>query len=241
MSNTADVLMVDGQFIGYLPPMNSFELLWENQSPTSSFAAQTVTLASDDYDFLLFIHRVNNGSTSPCNSLCIPKGQGGNFCVGGTSSNGVIGNDRRITYTDDTHIAYGDNNYCYGTNATSVSNTRNIPYKIYGFKVQGNPIGGSGSAWKYLTTTTGQVDIPLPSKFNELICYVRAKTSSSDTASRIYTFNIVKNLLTSTVQYPRAGSYNDASNFVSVTVGASTSIVRMHAVIVNGIDNGSIL
>ena len=108
--------------------------LWENPSPTSSFASQTVTLASDDYDFLLFIHRANNGSTAPCNSLIVPKGQSGNFAVAGTSSNGVIGNDRRITYTDDTHIAYGDNNYCYGTNATSVSNTRNIPYLIYGIK-----------------------------------------------------------------------------------------------------------
>lgn len=156
MSNTADVLMVDGQFIGYLPPMENFALLWENSSPTSSFAAQTVTLASDDYDFLLFIHRMNNGSTSPCNSLCIPKGQGGNFCVGGTSSNGVIGNDRRITYTDATHIAYGDNNYCYGNNAASVSNTRNIPYKIYGIKTYGQAIGNAGNVYSITEHIVGK-------------------------------------------------------------------------------------
>ena len=114
---------------------NKLKTLWTNANPKSSFAAQNVQLSSSEYDLLLFIHRANNGSTAPCNSLIVPKGENGNFCVSGTSSNGVIANDRRITYTDDTHLAYADNYYCVSHNAASVSNTRNIPYKIYGIKL----------------------------------------------------------------------------------------------------------
>lgn len=114
---------------------NRIKTLWTNPYPTSSFAAQNVLLSSSDYDLLLFVHRANNGSTAPCNSLVIPKGQNGNFVVCGTSASGVIANDRRITYTDDTHISYADNYYCLSHNAASVSNTRNIPYKIYGIKL----------------------------------------------------------------------------------------------------------
>ena len=108
--------------------------LWTNPSPTANFVAQTVTLSSDDYDLLLFIHRANTANNAPCNSLVIPKGQNGNFVTCGTSASGVIANDRRINYTDDTHIAYADNYYCLSHNAASVSNQRNIPYKIYGIK-----------------------------------------------------------------------------------------------------------
>lgn len=114
---------------------NRLKTLWTNPSPTASFAAQNVALSSSDYDLLLFVHRANNGSTAPCNSLVVPKGQNGNFATSGTSASGVIANDRRITYTDDTHIAYADNYYCLSHNAASVSNTRNIPYKIYGIKL----------------------------------------------------------------------------------------------------------
>ena len=45
-------------------PVELIKTLWINSSPTSSFAAQTVTLASDDYDFLLISYRETTGSTN---------------------------------------------------------------------------------------------------------------------------------------------------------------------------------
>lgn len=38
---------------GLLSMITNINVLWENASPTSNFAAQTITLASDDWDFLI--------------------------------------------------------------------------------------------------------------------------------------------------------------------------------------------
>ena len=100
-------------------------LLWENPNTTQTFAAQTVTLSSADYDFLLFI---TNYSTSVASNFftTITK-KGSNSIIGGAS--GSEAKVRDVTYVSATSLSISQ-----GYKGATTDNTVAIPVAIYGMK-----------------------------------------------------------------------------------------------------------
>lgn len=114
-----------------------FELLWENASPTSNFAAQTITLASGDWAFLVIETTHGTEIISGINTS-----RSVNFPV--VDSNGVSNSMRTITVgSDNTKVSFSattDNSWTYhnesvGTYRTGSYNTQIKPLKIYGVKL----------------------------------------------------------------------------------------------------------
>ena len=97
------------------------KLLWENPNTTQAFAAQTITLSSADYDFLLVISRQSGYMVS---TIC-KKGQNALM----TAVVGAIRANRLATYVSDTSYLIGQ-----GYDATTVNNEHCIPVAVYGIK-----------------------------------------------------------------------------------------------------------
>ena len=108
---------------------NVLTKLWENPNPYSVFAAQPITLASDDYDFLLVDVKYAYNSSNIVNTLILAKGYSGLIgfgdIIGGISKNEY----RLLTRSSDTSYSFTDA-YVEST----VSNNYLIPLAIYGFK-----------------------------------------------------------------------------------------------------------
>jgi hypothetical protein len=102
--------------------------LWENDSPSSAFAAQSITLASSDYDFLIWVYNANNESTISASTMH-PKGGIADMSFYFATSN-VPARTRTANYIDDTHYSV---RACY-TTTSATNNTYNIPIAIYGIK-----------------------------------------------------------------------------------------------------------
>ena len=109
--------------------------LWENPSPTSSFAAQNVTLSSDDYDYLIAVcNATTSGRTI---STLIKKGTSGTVvlatCRGAGATYTTIYN-RDFERIDNTHYAVGSA-YAQNSNGTrEEDNAKLIPITFYGIK-----------------------------------------------------------------------------------------------------------
>lgn len=103
--------------------------LWENPSPTSSFASQNITLSSADYDLLLIIYRWS--TTSDTNlSVIAKKGQSFAMIIPTNGGSTARNYERYATYTDETHYAIDNCSYTGGT----TSNNNAIPIAVYGIK-----------------------------------------------------------------------------------------------------------
>lgn len=118
----------------------SFDLmtkLWENPNPSAAFAAQNVTLASDDYDLLLYLYEVSTTALDYVMSQLAIKSKNGtmlDFASGGT---GGTQNWRRFAQrVSDTVVSFENCNVYIGTSSSGVFNERLIPYQIYGIKLQ---------------------------------------------------------------------------------------------------------
>lgn len=124
-----------GKNIGNLDCLRT-KILWTNPNPTSSFASQTITLNSSDYDYIILIY--NRGSN------IIEKGKSITLnyeALGWTSSQ----NDtirlisRSFTYIDDVTYSVSQADGKYWNNGIKLSQSENnelIPYKIIGFYEQ---------------------------------------------------------------------------------------------------------
>lgn len=108
--------------------VSGMKLLWENPNPTSAFASQTITLASDNYDFLLWV-------TSEGSTIC-KKGQTMRISEAATSdSNYTINRMRTATYASDTTYNVQDCRQQNANGTRSSVNTLFIPIAIYGIKL----------------------------------------------------------------------------------------------------------
>lgn len=117
-----DAPLVDGNV-----EIDLMKKLWENPAPTASFSAQNITLASDDYDFLLWEFNSYNTQIYSVNSL-IKKGQ--SVYAEMTWVDSVVrGRHRIATYVSDTKYSIND---C--TQMGSSNNAGLIPIAIYGIK-----------------------------------------------------------------------------------------------------------
>lgn len=111
-------------------------LLWENPNTTASFASQTITLNSADYDFLLVLSIQDTSHARSIASTISKKGQdiAVNTVYPRGSNTYVTVLNRIFTYVSDTSYSVTD---CVSQNTGSASSTSNsslIPVAIYGIK-----------------------------------------------------------------------------------------------------------
>lgn len=125
-------MAVTGNTVSFGPCFNE---LWANQSPTSSFAAQTVILSDsvENYDFLLVTYAFSTGSQDFSSAL-IPVSEiytnaaqyNLNINAGANNRTG----NRKINVPTATTVSFGTG--AYDGSASKDGNV--IPYKIYGIK-----------------------------------------------------------------------------------------------------------
>lgn len=112
------------------------KVLWENANPTAEFGAQTITLASADYDFLLIqvLKELNN---TKYHNFILAKGQSGESSYTNGSSNSeyrYMTQDRVYTYVSDTSYSISANSYSRPSAYVTDRQDLNIPIRIIGFK-----------------------------------------------------------------------------------------------------------
>lgn len=108
------------------------KILWTNPNPMSEFASQTITLNSNDYDYLEFIFKSDyDDSTKAIISGRTIKGYGVRTSY--TSITSFKFWSRQINYNSETNYDIGD---CIviTSNSGSVSNTNLIPLYVIGYK-----------------------------------------------------------------------------------------------------------
>ena len=110
------------------------KLLWENPNTTQAFAAQTITLNSADYDFLMFIYSPNLNTVGNVNSSIFSKGNGTRLGYATATGSGVRAFMRTIAYISDTSLTVSNATYSTGTTADTTDNAQCIPIAIYGIK-----------------------------------------------------------------------------------------------------------
>ena len=121
-----------GNWFGW---MNRWELLWTNASPTSSFAAQTVSLSLSGYDAIILM--AQDIDTEP-ESYYIPKTYGSTYIYGHRdfeNSNTIPLTYRHISVSN-TGIVFSSGQYklLSGSNSPTVRNDFRVPTAIYGIK-----------------------------------------------------------------------------------------------------------
>jgi hypothetical protein len=114
-------------------------ILWSNPNPTNNFSAQSITLSSNDYDYLIFVCRFQSGNDLV--SQFTLKNYGAIFGIGWDYNGGSgityysAGYRRTFAYSSDTSYSASD---CYVRYSNSSSNTivNNyiVPLFVYGGK-----------------------------------------------------------------------------------------------------------
>lgn len=110
-------------------------VLWENQSPTDSFAEQTITLSSGDFDYFEIYAGVNNaGTLEQC--FKFTKNYGTLMSLGSYGSNGTQAATlrRMVEYVSDTQYKISNGQRTTGTGSMTSDNTVLIPWRIVGYK-----------------------------------------------------------------------------------------------------------
>lgn len=102
--------------------------LWENDSPTSAFAAQQITLNSNDYDFLLWVFR-NYATENYGINVVVERGQNAYADMTWAESSVIKGRQRTASYVSDTTYSVSQ-----GSQMGSQNNSALIPQVIYGIK-----------------------------------------------------------------------------------------------------------
>lgn len=120
--------------------MAHWGILWENASPTSTFAEQDVMVPCAEYDMILIAYR-SATSSAPYTMTTLAKYESGRYfpCEVTTSidssSQQVQFNFRNCTMKPD-RITFTGGNYKISTNFTRVQNNSIIiPIAIYGIKL----------------------------------------------------------------------------------------------------------
>ena len=133
VNSKTSTVVLDADDVG---AMSEWVLLWTNASPTSEFAAQTVSLDLAEYDAVLITFYGNTSSEHTAISSLMTVGDHVNCYINtGLGSMALTLYTRSFDITT-SGIDFGDcSQKAY--NSTSASTTNNndvIPYKIYGIK-----------------------------------------------------------------------------------------------------------
>ena len=113
--------------------------LWENTNTTTSFSPQTITLSSEDYDYLVWIYRFHTASNNNIQkSQLVLKGAGvvmdiaWDYGVGGSYT--VADYHRKVQYTNNTTYSIEDCIIKYNNTQDAQDNNYIIPVAVYGGK-----------------------------------------------------------------------------------------------------------
>lgn len=109
------------------------KVLWVNDSPSSAFPVQTITLNSDDYDVLDIYYSDTANSTTTIFCVSATKGYNADLMrTGGTHHTGTI-IVRIMEYVNDTTLKFQS---CYSSGSGDAAvNSTNVPIKIVGRKL----------------------------------------------------------------------------------------------------------
>jgi hypothetical protein len=109
---------------------SNFTLLWENPNPSSDFAAQTISLSSSNYKFLMVVFKRWSGGGAI--SAIAPKGYNIDLLTNSPEPGGARAYARLLTRVSDTSYSAAAAYMATGTTAAAVSNSSVIPIMIYG-------------------------------------------------------------------------------------------------------------
>lgn len=114
--------------------MAEWELLWENASPTSDFAAQTIQVDATSYDFyMIILKRAKDDSRNRIVEQIMPQGYG-SLMVNLDSSAFAY---RTVTVsTNPVGFSFeaGSKPQSYGSSSATTHNELMIPLQIWGIK-----------------------------------------------------------------------------------------------------------
>lgn len=135
----ADLLAYGEDIIGFpggeaTAKVKLMKLLWENPDPSAEFAAQTITLSSDDYDILMCVTIMSTSSQTYTQASFASKDKNGMTLDLAAASNGDLWT-RFIARTSDTVLSVGGCSK-WNNGSSSISNDLLIPYQIYGIKLE---------------------------------------------------------------------------------------------------------
>lgn len=124
VNGATGTVVLDADDVG---AMSKWELLWTNASPTSAFAAQTVSLDLSGYDFVLVYAMWSKTYQQPVPPFFAFIGIVDAILIG-LQSNNAASLERSFNVTS-TGVAFG-----VGKLGGSTNNEMLIPYRIYGIK-----------------------------------------------------------------------------------------------------------
>ena len=105
------------------------QILWTNPNPNSSFAGQTITLSSSDYDMYEVLFYGSQTGADTITSGRIPKGKNAFLQQIYDLGGGAQVRNRSVKYVSDTSLNITDATI----NGTTI-NSQNIPVYIIGYK-----------------------------------------------------------------------------------------------------------
>jgi len=114
------------------------KILWTNPNPTSAFSAQTITLNSSDYDYLLFISDLylSSSVSEQRNTVSMTiKGRGCSLNVSADYGGAEATFYRTATYINDTQYNISGGSYRSNT-TTGNDNSILVPIQVIGLKKQ---------------------------------------------------------------------------------------------------------
>ena len=112
-------------------------VLWTNPNPNLSFPSQTITLSSDDYDYLeCFYYNYSVSGYRQIQSVKVPKGYSFNLATTIYAADNMHYGSRPVTRNSDTSFTFGSNTGVASWKPSTVitDNSWAIPIKIVGYK-----------------------------------------------------------------------------------------------------------
>lgn len=129
VNGATGTVVLDAEDVG---AMSEWVLLWENASPTSEFAAQTISLDLSGYDAFLIVSNWASNTVRLFAQICF-LGENGVYRINGSTSNARFYAASRVAT-----IAANGITFTAATEATASTSSSTdgsvIPYKIYGIK-----------------------------------------------------------------------------------------------------------
>ena len=121
----------------YINGVTKVTTLWTNTRPDLAFASQTISLSSNDYDYLeCFYYNYAVSGYRQVQSVKVPKGYNFNLATTIFASDNVHYGSRPVTRNSDTSFTFGENKGVASWNPTKVltDNSWAVPIKIVGYK-----------------------------------------------------------------------------------------------------------
>ena len=113
-------------------------VLWTNPTPNLSFANQTITLSSSDYDTLEIFYRSTPSFSNYRGSIRMLKGGSGEITLSDTGTfDGTLQNCiilRSFSYSSDTQYNVSKAQYRYGTTGSYEVTDILVPLYVVGYK-----------------------------------------------------------------------------------------------------------